>query len=122
MTPEMVQDWIERYIEAWRSYDAHAIGDLFSPDATYAYSPWDEPLVGREAIVAGWLKDKDDPASWEAEYRPLHLIGNDAVIVGETRYAGGTTWANLFVVSFDDVARCVSFVEWYMKKPMTDSR
>ncbi|MCZ7532516.1 MAG: nuclear transport factor 2 family protein [Acidimicrobiia bacterium] len=120
MTPEMVQDWIHRYIDAWRSYDTNAISELFTAEATYAYNPWDQPLVGREAIVAGWLNDPDEPGSWEAEYRPLHVIGHDAVIVGETRYADGRTWANLFVVSFDGAGRCTSFVEWYMKKPTSD--
>ncbi|KAA3641654.1 MAG: DUF4440 domain-containing protein [Armatimonadetes bacterium] len=116
----MVQSWIDRYVEAWRSYDADAIADLFSADATYAYHPWDEPVVGREAIVASWLNDKDEPGSWEAEYRPLHVIGRDAVIVGETRYADGKTWANLFLVTFGDDGRCSTFTEWYMKKPTSD--
>ena len=30
MTPEAVQVWLDAYAEAWRSYDAGAIGDLFA--------------------------------------------------------------------------------------------
>ena len=39
------------------------IGDLFSEDALYFYSPFDElnPLRGREAIVADWLEGPDPP-------------------------------------------------------------
>jgi hypothetical protein len=33
MTRDEVQDWLDRYVDAWRSYDADAIGELFSEDA-----------------------------------------------------------------------------------------
>ena len=57
-----VQEWLDRYVEAWRTYDAAAIGDLFTDDAAYRYHAWDEPLHGRDAIVADWLANRDAPA------------------------------------------------------------
>ena len=30
-----VAAWLNRYIDAWRSYDPQAIGDLFTEGATY---------------------------------------------------------------------------------------
>ncbi|MDR9451175.1 MAG: SgcJ/EcaC family oxidoreductase, partial [Acidimicrobiia bacterium] len=56
MQSETVTRWIDAYIDAWRSNDPESIAALFAEDATYAYHPWDEPLRGREAIVADWLK------------------------------------------------------------------
>jgi hypothetical protein len=70
------QDWLNRYIDAWRSTDPGAIGALFSEDATYSYGPWRDPVVGREAIVRDWTADPDEPGSWEAEYRPLAVDGD----------------------------------------------
>ena len=32
MTRDDVQRWLDRYVEAWRSYDPDAIGDLFAED------------------------------------------------------------------------------------------
>ncbi len=55
MTRERVQAWLDAYIEAWRSYDVQAIGALFSQAAEYRYHPYDEPLVGRDAIVESLL-------------------------------------------------------------------
>ncbi len=49
-----VQGWLDRYVEAWQSYDPGAIGDLFSADADYRYHPNDEPVRGRDAIVADY--------------------------------------------------------------------
>jgi hypothetical protein len=118
MTPAALQAWLDDYVEAWRSYDHAAIGELFSADATYAYHPYDaEPLRGREAIVRSWLDEPDDAGSWEASYRPLLVDGERAAATGETRYADGTTFSNLFVMGFDRDGRCSEFVEWYMEHP-----
>ena len=47
--------WLDAYVRAWRTYDQQAIADLFREDATYAYTPYSEPIRGRTAIVASWL-------------------------------------------------------------------
>jgi SnoaL-like protein len=118
MTRERVQAWLDAYVAAWRSYDADAIGELFSAAAEYRYHPYDDaPLSGRDAIVADWRKDPDEPGSWEAAYEVLMVDGDRAVATGETRYANGRTFSNLFVLAFDGDGRCREFTEWYMEQP-----
>jgi SnoaL-like domain len=116
-TTERVQAWCDAYIEAWRSYDAGAIGELFAADASYAYHPYDEPLRGREAIVESWLDDRDEPGSWEASYAPTMLEGDRAIVTGETGYSNGRRFSNLWVLAFDDDGRCRDFVEWFIEHP-----
>jgi len=113
-TREHVQAWLDAYVEAWRSYDAAAIGELFAQDATHAYHPYDEPLRGRDAIVESWLGDRDEPGSWEAEYAPSLIEGDRAIATGETRYADGKVYSNLFELEFDADGRCSRFVEWFL--------
>jgi ketosteroid isomerase-like protein len=117
VTREQVQAWLDAYVAAWRSYDADAIGALFSDAAEYRYHPYDEPLRGRQAIVDDWLRDRDEPGSWEAAYSPLLVDGDRAVATGETRYTEGRTFSNLFVIAFDGDGRCREFTEWYMEHP-----
>ena len=115
---DTVQSWLDAYVDAWRTYDRDAIAGLFAPDATYAYHPYDaEPLRGPEAIVSNWLDEADEPGSWDASYRTLMVDGDRAVATGETRYADGRTFSNLFVMRFDGDGRCTEFVEWFMKRP-----
>jgi ketosteroid isomerase-like protein len=120
-TRAAVADWLDRYVQAWRTYDPAAIGELFSEDATYAYHPWDEqPVSGRDAIVANWLEDQDAPGSWEAAYEPLAVDGDVAIATGRTRYTNpdGSVrdeYYNSFVLRFDGEGRCVAFTEWFMK-------
>ena len=120
MTRERLQSWLDAYVEAWRSNDAGTIGDLFSADAEDRYHPYDEPVRGRDAIVASWLDEPDEPGSWQARYAPLVVEGSRAVVTGETRYSDGQTFSNLFVLAFDGEGRCSEFTEWYVEHPVDD--
>jgi ketosteroid isomerase-like protein len=111
------QDWLNRYIDAWRTGDPAAIGELFSEDAQYFYGPYRDPLSGRAAIVKDWTDSPDAPGSWQAEYRPLAVDGDTAVSIGESRYANGTTYSNIFVCRFDADGRCTEFREWFVEAP-----
>jgi ketosteroid isomerase-like protein len=123
MDRETVAQWLERYVDAWRSYDPQTIGDLFSEDATYKYQPWGDPVMGREAIVANWLESPDAPDSWSAQYEPYAVDGDRAVTVGWTNYFGEDRRAverayyNVWLMRFDQDGRCKEFIEVYMEAP-----
>jgi ketosteroid isomerase-like protein len=117
VTREDVQAWLDRYVEAWRSYDPDAIADLFSEDARYAYHPYDEPERGRAAIVESWLSERDEPGSWEARYEPLLIDGDRAIVKGETGYSNDRRFSNLWELRFDADGRCSDYVEWFMEHP-----
>jgi ketosteroid isomerase-like protein len=123
MDREGFQRWLDRYVEAWRTYDADAIGELFAEDAVYRYHPYDEGdevVAGRSAIVADWLEDRDDPGTWSAEYEPFAVEGERAVAVGVSRYlaADGSLerkYHNVFLCRFDAQGRCTEFTELFMR-------
>jgi hypothetical protein len=120
VTHDDVKAWLDAYVDAWRTYDPAAIDALFAEDATYAYHPYDEGdqvVRSREAIVANWLEERDEPGSWEASYRPSVVEGDRAVAEGTTSYADGDFFWNLWVLRFDGHGRCAEFVEWFMAKP-----
>ena len=116
------QRWLDAYVATWRSYDAGAIGDLFSEEVEYRYHPWDEPVQGRAALVESWLGDRDEPDSWTAEYRPWLVSGDRAVAVGVSRYLApdGETldreFHNVFLCRFDGDGRCSEFTELFLQR------
>jgi len=117
-----LQIWLDKYVEAWQTYEPAQIGNLFSEDALYFYSPFDEhnPVRGRDAIVSAWLEEPDAVGSWEARYVPVAVEGNVGVAQGRTRYreadgAVAREFANIFVLHFDEAGRCTRFTEWYMQ-------
>jgi ketosteroid isomerase-like protein len=118
---DSVQVWLDNYIDAWRTYDPAKIGDLFSEDALYFFSPFDDPVRGRDAIVANWLEEPDAPNSWEASYSAVAVEGTVAVANGRTYYLNpdGSTareFDNIFIIEFDADARCNRFREWFMER------
>ena len=122
MDTEAVAAWLDGYTQAWGTYDPAAIGALFSADAVYFYDPFSEPVRGREAIVADWLKDRDDPGTYEGSYHPVLVAGDQALARGSSRYfnTNGSVrdeYDNLFLLRFDPDGRCAEFREWYMRKP-----
>ena len=66
--------------------------------------------------MTDWLKEPDEPGSWEAAYQPMLITGNRVIVTGRTEYADGRSYSNLFVIDFDDGGRCRAFTEWYMRQ------
>ena len=122
MDTEAVAAWLDGYSQAWGTYDPEEIGALFSADAVYYTDPFHEPVRGREAIVADWLKDRDEAGTYEGRYRPVLVAGDQAVARGYSRYfdtngAVRDEYDNLFLLRFDTDGRCAEYREWYMRKP-----
>jgi hypothetical protein len=128
-----LQAWLDRYVEAWKTYDPEAIGALFGADATYRYHPYDpedEVVRGRDAIVGDWIRpegnasSRDAPGSYDAHYEPYAIDGDRAVAVGTSSYwSDGSrsklerTYDNVFLLRFDDEGRCIEFTEYFLKEP-----
>ena len=118
------QEWLDRYVDAWRSKDAAMIGDLWAEDARYYANPWDGGLEGRDAIVAEWLEANDPPGTFDGRYEPVHVFGDVCVARGVTTYqpghpvfTDGADYHNLFLLRFDDAGRVREYREWYMRRP-----
>ena len=122
MTHPEVQLWLDRYVAAWASYDPEAIADLFAEDVSYRHQPWADPLVGRDAVVADWLANKDEPGSWEAHYDAWAVEDDLASALGESRYTNPdgsfrALYFNHFALRFDGHGKCIEFVDYYMELP-----
>jgi hypothetical protein len=132
MDRAQVQGWLDRYLDGWRTYDPAIIGDLFSEDAEYRYRPAEEPVRGREAIVASWLapqgpaSERDAPGTFEGRYEPFAVDGDRAVAVGRTDYWTDATHArldktydNAWLLEFDATGRCRRFTEFFIRRRPT---
>jgi len=131
MDQKTAQDWLNRYVEAWRSYDPANISSLFSEDVAYRYHPYDDPIAGRDAVVASWLgqsasgdaSTRDKPGTYDAEYSPVAVDGDTVVATGTSQYREEPdgpivrTYENCFIIRFDSEGRCREFTEYYLRRP-----
>ena len=127
-----VDSWIDDYVAAWKSYDRDAIGALFADDVEYRYHPYDEPVRGRDSVVAAWREEaefpgasgRDEPGIYDGSYRAVAIDGDVAVAVGQSTYTDGPdgpvaeVYDNCFLLRFDDEGRCREFTEWFVKRPL----
>lgn len=131
MDRDTAQAWLDAYVDAWRTYDPERIRSLFSADVAYRYHPYDEPVTGRDAVVASWLGEsstegessRDEPGTYQASYSPVAVDGDVVVATGTSTYfesPGGPVarvYENCFVMRFDESGRCREFTEYYIKRP-----
>lgn len=125
------QAWLDRYVAAWLSYDANDIAALFTEDVVYRYHPYDDPLVGQEAVVASWLGESDSedastrdaPGTYAARYEPVAVDGDVVVATGTSTYREQPegpivrVYDNCFVMRFAGEGRCEEFTEYYLRRP-----
>lgn len=113
------QNWLDRYVEAWKSYDEAQIRALFSEDAEYRYHPQDEPERGRDAVVASWLDEPDEKGTYDAEYKVLAVDGDVHVAEGWSRYYENgelsDEFCNIYVCRFNDAGECTEFIEYWIQ-------
>jgi ketosteroid isomerase-like protein len=124
VTVEEVQEWLDAYVAAWKSYDPAEIGGLFTEDAIYHRNPSSSSARGRPAIVAFWMADKhlDAPGLYDARYKPVLIDGNLAVTYGRTEFFGEdgtlyTAYHNVWFLRFSADGRCSEFHESYTAPP-----
>ena len=125
------QAWLDSYVAAWLSYDEDDIRALFTEDIAYRYHPYDDPVVGREAVVASWLGESDSegtstrdaPGTYSACYAPVAVDDDVVVATGSSSYSERPegpvvrVYHNCFVMRFDNDGRCREFTEYYIRRP-----
>ena len=120
MDRQAFQDWLDRYVEAWKTYDPDKIGALFSADAKYRYHPQDEPLNGRAEIVGNWLEYKDDAGTYDAHYDVVAIDGDVYVANGWSRYFDKDgqprdEYLNVYICQFNAAGECTDFTEYWIQ-------
>jgi len=114
--------WVAAYEEAWHASDVSAVERLFTPDATYLRSPYDdEPLHGHDAIRGFWRADEG--ATFTVRAEPVAVDGRDAVVRLEVHYLepDPQEYRDLWILRFAPDGRVAHFEEWayWPNKPYT---
>jgi ketosteroid isomerase-like protein len=119
ITIDQFSKWLEEYGSAWQTGDVQSVVTLFAHNARYEETPFDAPMIGREAIARYWDEGANKS---QKEIRFHHQI---LAVLGAT---GLATWQASFIrvpsgihVDLDGVlaadftpeGTCVRFREWW---------
>lgn len=114
-----VAEWLAAYAEAWETRDADAAAALFTEDATYQESPYDEPFDGRTGIHDYWSRVTADQRDVSVTAEVITTFQRSAVAHWSARFTSASSGATInldgvFLLEFDESGFCHSLREWWI--------
>ncbi len=107
--------WLAGYEAAWRAPGTEGLAGLFTGDATYLQSPYEQPVAGLDAIKRMWEDERQGPDEvFTVATDILAVDGPTAVVRAEVRYGDPPRqeYRDLWVIRLADDGRCTRFEEW----------
>jgi ketosteroid isomerase-like protein len=111
----VVRRWLASYEAAWRAPDTQGLAEIFTDDASYRQSPYQEPVAGLDAIMRMWDEERDGPDEvFTLATDILAVDGPTAVVRAEVRYGDPLRqeYRDLWIMQLGDDGRCTWFEEW----------
>ena len=119
---EDIGRWLDAYGQAWETRDAHAIGELFTEEATYQETPFVEPMRGRPAIREYWMSAVvRTQQQIRFGYEVLAVAGDSCLAHWWASFTRVSTQApvkldGIFLLTFTSEGLCCELREWWVKK------
>ena len=117
-----VEAWLERYGRAWETRDPSAAAELFTEDAQYLETPFDEPMKGRSAIYRYWSEIPETQRDIAFGFDILSIEENRVLARWWSSYVKirtgePTRLDGIFLLEFAEDGRCRSLREWWHAHP-----
>ena len=124
MDRAQLAEWIAAYERAWRTPGTDVLAELFTEDASYSTSPYEEPHRGLDAIAEMWEEERIGPdEAFEMTSEVLAVEGDTGVARVTVDYKRATDaegrlhrqqkeYLDLWVVRLEDSGLCSHFEEW----------
>ncbi len=118
LSRESFEEWLRNYGAAWEGRDPEAAAGLFSKDAHYHWTPFDEPKRGREAIAAAWQEATSRQRSVRFSFEILAVVGATGIARWHTSLRRETTDRHveidgILLAEFTSDSLCRVFREWW---------
>jgi len=110
-----IQRWLAGYEAAWRAAGTEGLADLFTRDATYLKSPYEQPVSGLGAIKRMWEEEREGPDEvFTLVTDVIAVDGPVTVVRAEVSYGDPPRqeYRDLWVIRLAGDGRCTWFEEW----------
>ena len=111
----LVSRWLAGYEAAWRAPGTAGLAGLFTGDAVYLKSPYEQPITGLDAIKRMWEEEREGPDEvFTLATEIIAVDGPTAVVRAEVLYGDppGHEYRDLWVIRFAGDGRATWFEEW----------
>jgi ketosteroid isomerase-like protein len=111
-------DWLDAYKRAWETRDPEAAANLFTANANYHETPFEDPVRGREGIRDYWSDVTRYQEGIEFSYEVLAITETGGIAhwhSGFTRLTSNSAVEldGIFLVKLDADGKCTEFREWW---------
>ncbi len=118
MDRKAFEGWLDAYGKAWESRDPEAAARLFTDDATYYETPFDEPFRGYEGILEYWSEVPRSQENIRFSHEVLAVTEGMGVAhwkAAFTRLPSNVPFEldGIFLVKLDGDGLCTEFREWW---------
>jgi hypothetical protein len=113
------QDWMAALGAAWEARDPDAAAALFTEDVRYHETPFDEPMVGVEAVRAYWAEVPEGQRDVHFGFEVLATTANGGLARWQASFeripANGSRREldGVVMVELDGSGRCTLLREWW---------
>jgi len=123
---EVFNIWLEAYGRASTEDDPQASAELFARNAKYYETPFDEPMVGRDAIYKYWEMGAKSFKDKESIHEILAVRDNLGIARWVSKFTDIKSGKRfvldcLFLVEFDNNDKCKLFREWWHLREVDSS-
>jgi hypothetical protein len=121
LTEERFRSWLEDYRRVWEKRELEVIDTLYADDVRYFETPFDDPMEGREAVLAYSKQNAGAQRDIRFWHEPIAVTGDIGIArwgASFTRVPSGAKVEldGTFIIRFDDYGRCRELREWWHRR------
>lgn len=118
MTEQELRTWLDAYGGAWETADPDAAMQLFTEDARYYETPFEEPLLGREGVRSYWALATGTQRDISFTYEILAALPRRGMAWWSAEFTRRATGEHIqldgvLVLDFTDDGLCRVLREWW---------
>lgn len=120
MEKRIFEHWLKEYGRCWENKDPKSFSELFSDNARYYWTPFEEPKTGKEEIRKAVEDAISTQDGIEFGYEILSVKENTGIARWRCSFRRITTGNpikldGIFVVEMNEKNLCKEFREWWHK-------
>jgi len=126
LTLNSFKKWMDMYGKACEDSDSKVAAELFTQNAEYYETPFDDPMVGQDAIYRYWSKASQALKDVRFSYEILAVKENLGIALWRGQFVSVRSGNyivldGVFVAEFDEQEKCSTFREWWHRQEIDTS-
>ncbi len=118
--------WLDMYGKASEDGDPKAAAELFSQNAEYYETPFDDPMIGQDGVYRYWSGSAQALKDVQFSYEILAVKENSGIARWQAKFVSVRSGSHValdgvLLAEFDEQGKCSIFREWWHRQEINAS-